>query len=214
MNLKTVSIILGIVSLAAISFGQGQRGGMYGGALTNPQMLLQRDDVRTDLQLTDDQKSKLFDMSQSIRDRFTDLFRTIGSDPEARKKGIENIVKKITEDVNKILTTGQQARLREIFIQVAGNTSASSADVQKDLALTAAQKSSIADLMDRQGKATRSVFEKVQSGELQREDIAEIQKKNAKILDDEIGKLLTKVQKDKLKTLGGKVFVPSDPGAG
>ena len=113
------------------------------------------------------------------------------------------------------MTSGQRTRLREIAIQVNGFSAASQPDVQKDLGLTETQKSKIADLMTRMQKAGRDAWQKVQSGEIQMADMQETQKKNQKILNDEIGKILTQAQKDKFKTLAGKTFVPTpEPGSG
>ena len=211
MNLKAAFIILSVAAFAAITPAWGQGAG----GSTNPAMLLRRDDVRADLQITDDQKSKLYDLEQGLRDRFSEAMRTAGQDPETRRKAFENIGKKIVEEVNQILTSCQRTRLREIAIQVNGFSAASQPDVQKDLGLTETQKSKIADLMTRMQKAGRDAWQKVQSGEIQMADMQETQKKNQKILNDEIGKILTQAQKDKFKTLAGKTFVPTpEPGSG
>ena len=215
MNLKSVFVILTISALVAFAPAQQQgMRGAFGNPAQNPSILLRRDDVKTDLQLTDDQKSKLFDLEQGLRDRFSEVFRNGGSDPETRQKAIENIVKKIIEDVNKILTTGQLKRLKEIAIQVAGNSSAALPEIQKELSITADQKTKIADLMTRQAKATSEAVERMRNGEIQSADVQEAVQKNQKILNEEIGKLLTQAQRDKLKTLGGKTFVPAETSSG
>jgi len=210
MNLKTAFVILVVGALASVSAGQGYRAFMNVDIASHPERLLQRDDVRTDLQLTDDQKSKLFDMSQGLADRFREVFRSVGNDPDARQKAIANITKKIVEEVNQILTPGQQTRLKEVAIQVAGFSCVTIPEIQKSLALTSDQKSKIDDLAARQKKATGEATAKLQTGEIQMADLPEIVKKNTKVLNDEIGKVLTQAQKDKLKTLGGKTFVPKD----
>jgi len=214
MNLRAAFIILSVAALAAVSpvWGQGMRGGA---GSTNPAVLLQRDDVRGDLQITDDQKSKLFDLQEGLRARFQEVFRTAGDDQDARRKAFENIGKKITEEVNQILTAGQQIRLKEIAIQLFGFSVAEQPDVQKSLNATDEQKSKIKDLKDRMDKATRELWQKVGAGEIQIADVQDTMKKNQKILNDEIGKILTQTQKDKFKSLGGKPFVPApEPGAG
>lgn len=183
-----------------------------GNPAANPAFLLTRDDVRADLQVTDDQKSKLFDLQQGLRQRFTEAFRQANGDEKARSLAIANILTKVSEDANAILTPGQQKRLKEIAIQLSGFASAAVADVQKTLAISDAQKSKIADLMSRQDVATRSAWQKLRDGEIQYADVQDTIKKNQKVLNDEIGKILTQPQKDKLKTLEGKKFVPTpDP---
>ena len=86
MNLKAAFIILSVAAFAAITPAWGQGAG----GSTNPAMLLRRDDVRADLQITDDQKSKLYDLEQGLRDRFSEAMRTAGQDPETRRKAFEN----------------------------------------------------------------------------------------------------------------------------
>ena len=216
MNLKTTFIILSVAALATVStaWGQGFRGGS--GGSTNPAMLLTRDDVRADLQITDDQKAKLYDLQEGLRARFTEAFQTADTDPEARKKAMENIGKKIVEEVNGILTTNQQTRLKEIAIQLSGFAVLSTQmDLQKAVSITDDQKAKIADLKTRMDKASGDAWTKVRSGEIQWTDAIETGKKNLKILTDEIGKLLTPAQKEKFKSLAGKPFVPApEPGAG
>jgi Spy/CpxP family protein refolding chaperone len=215
MNLKSVIAILSVAALATVSFGQGMRGGAMGNPAAMPQILLQREDVRTELQLTDEQKSKLFDMQSGIRQRFTEAARQPYDDDKARRKAFENIGKKIIEEVNAILTPGQLTRLKEVAIQVAGFSSAVVPDIQKSLSITDSQKNKITDLTTRQDAATAAAWQKLRDGEIQFADVQDTTKKNQKILNDEIGKILTPAQKDKLKTLGGKTFVPApDPAAG
>ncbi len=215
MNLKKATTILSVVFLATVSsaWGQGMRGGA--GAGSNPAMLLQRDDVRADLQITDEQKSKLFDLQEGLKARFTEAFQTAGDDAEARKKAMENIGKKIVEEVNQILTAAQQTRLKEIAVQLFGYSVVTQPDFQKSLTLTDDEKSKIADLKSRMDKATAAAWAKVRTGEIQFPDALDTMKKNQKILNDEIAKILTQAQKDKFKALGGKTFVPApEPGSG
>ena len=214
MNLKSIIVLLSVACLMANSFAQGMRG-MMGNPAANPAILLQREDVRSDLQVTDDQKAKLYDLQQGLAARFMEAGRISADDPEARKKAFENIGKKIVEEVNAILTTTQQTRLKEIAIQLSSFASAAVADIQKSLSITDTQKSKIADLMTAQGKATAAAWEKLRGGEIQFADVQETMKKNQKILNEEIGKILTAAQKAKLKTLSGKPFVPTpEPGTG
>ena len=215
MNLKAAFIILSVVltGIVTSAHGQGFRGA--GNPAENPAMLLQRDDVRGDLQITDEQKAKLYDLQQGLSSRFREAMQAGGDDPEVRRKAFENIGKKIAEEVNAILTVAQQTRLKEIAIQLAGFSSATIAEVQKGLAVTDEQKTKISDLVTRMKKASAEAWEKVRAGEIQFPDALDTMKKNQKVLNIEIGKILTQAQKDKLKTLGGKAFVETpEPTAG
>jgi len=216
MNLKVILVMVGVAAISAASFGQGFRGGFGGPGGGSPTMMLMRDDVKTELKLTDEQKAKLQEIQDSTRQQFMDLFQGggFGQDREAMRKAMEPIIKKSTDQTNQVLTADQQKRLKEIWIQMSGNSTVMNADVQKDLGLTADQKAKIDDLNKRQQAANQEVMEKVRSGEIQREDVRDIMTKNTKVLNDEIGKVLTQAQKDKLKDMGGKPFVATDPAPG
>ncbi|HEY3783528.1 MAG TPA: hypothetical protein VGL56_20790 [Fimbriimonadaceae bacterium] len=112
----------------------------------------------------------------------------------------------LKEKVNKILTSDQQKRLEGIFIQVAGNGSIMDSTVQSDLGITSDQKAQIDDLNTKQRAANRSVFEKVQSGEIEQDQVRTIMQKNRTAMNDALGKVLTDDQKAKMKTLAGKTF--------
>ncbi len=185
-----------------------------GNPITHPDTLLQRDDVRTDLQLTDDQKAKLYDVTQGVQERVYEARRATRGDPDAQHAAFENIFKKVEEDVNAILTPGQKTRLREIAVQLAGFSSAAADDVQKKLSITDSQKAKITDLLQRQEKATRDLWTKLEDGEIQFQDVSDGLKKNQQILTEMIGKILTSKQKDQIKKLGGRKFVPTDPDSG
>jgi len=216
MNLKVIIAMVGVAALSAVSMGQGFRGGgmMMGGG-GNATFNLRRNDVKEDLKLTDDQKAKLQEIQDGMRQKFMDAFQAAGDDQAARTKAMTTLMKEVTDQINKILTDDQQKRLKEISIQLGGNAVVMQPDIQKDLGFTDDQKAKIKDLGDRQQAANREVFQKMQNGEITREDIPEIMKKNTKVLNDEIDKILTQAQKDKLKSMAGKPFVQTDqPGGG
>ena len=214
MKLKLILVMVGVAALTAASFGQGFRGGMMMGGPGggNPTMMLMRDDVKADLKLTDDQKAKLQEIQDSTRQQMTDLFSGggAGGDRDAMRKAMEPIMKKATEDINKVLTADQQKRLKEIWIQVSGSMVVMNADIKKDLGITDDQKTKLDELNKRQQAANQSIMQKMRDGEIQREDLADIFKKNQKVMSDEIGKILTQEQKDKLKAMGGKPFVAAE----
>lgn len=218
-------LLFGIAILAIAVMSQAQRGGfMMGGAQGgNPVMLLNRDDVKKDLALTDDQVTKLGALTDqnAMRDRFMKAMQDAGvsfedmRSDEGRKK-MQPILEKIQADMKKeldsILTPAQSKRLGEINIQMSGNRAILQKDVAKALNLTDDQNAKIADLQKKQGDAMRGLFQKVQDGELTREDMQDKMKKNNEIFDTELGKILTDKQKAQLKEMGGKPFEKKDDG--
>jgi Spy/CpxP family protein refolding chaperone len=166
-------------------------------------MLLTRPDVQKELNLTDDQKTKLTAMQQKLMSDFMDLRQNSNGDREAMQAGFKKLGEQAQKDAAAILTKDQMARLKEVNIQLAGFGAAAWADVQKDLGLTADQIAKIKDLQAKQQEANRGLF---QNQDMTMEEKQEAFKKNGDALNVEIGKVLTEPQKAKLKTMGGKEF--------
>ena len=214
-------LLFGIAILAIAVMSQAQRGFGFGGG-GGAGMLLQRDDVKKDLVLTDDQTEKLAALNDrdAMMANFQAAMKEAGiSDfsemrtPEGQKKMapvMEKMQAEMKKKIDAILTPAQSKRLDEINIQFNGNRSVSQKDVAKALGITEEQTKAIADLNKKQGAAMQGLFQQVQSGELTREDMQDKMKKNNEILDAEIGKLLTEAQKAKLKEMGGKKFERKD----
>ncbi len=213
MNLKKIILIGVVMALATVSMAQGR--GFRGMGGNNPMFLLGRQDVQADLQLTDEQKAKLQELRQTSRQMFMDAMQSAGDDQEARQKAMQEVGKKLTDEVNKIITADQQKRLKEIGIQLNGSAAlVDNKELQDQIGLTDDQKTKIKDLAAQQQAANRAIFEKVQSGELTREDAGPAFQKNQQALKGEIEKVLTEDQKAKLKAAGGKTFTATDNGGG
>jgi hypothetical protein len=220
--MKMVAVSATIL-IAALSFGQGQgqgrgqgrwgRGGMNNSvSLTR---LLQRSDVQADLALTDDEKIKIQALRPARGNRGGGggaggaggggAQRTIPTAEEMAARQAEE-----RKTVADILTPDQLKRLDEIRIQISGDRAVLIPEVQTALALTEDQKTKIRDLNSKYRDATQSLMEKMRSGEISREDFGPKVTANTNVLGEELRKLLTAAQADKLKSLGGKPF-KADP---
>ena len=82
-----------------------------------------------------------------------------GGDPEAMRKMFEEARAKRLEQVKKILSADQYSRLKGIEIQLSGNAAILDPEIQKDLALTDAQKTKIKTLQKQQSDAMRSAMD-------------------------------------------------------
>lgn len=211
-------LILGMAILAIAVMSQAQRGfggGMMGGGSA---ALLGREDVKSDLKLTDEQKDKLAALMptgdrEAMMAMFQEIMKEAGvadfqemQTAEGQKKMAPVMAKRAIEMKKKmdvILTPEQNKRLAEINVQFYGNRVATQPDVAKVLGLTEDQTKGIADLNKKQGEAMRGLFQKVRDGELTMEDVADKRKKNDEILNSEIGKLLTDKQKAQLVEMAG-----------
>ena len=214
-------LLFGIVILAIAVMSQAQRGFGFGGG-GGVAMLLGREDVKADLALTSDQSDKLTALNdrdammaafqQAMKDAGISDFSEMRT-PEGQKK-MAPVMEKMQADMRKkidaILTPDQSKRLDQINIQFNGNRSVMAKEVAKAIGLTDDQSKAITELQKKQREAMSGLFQKVQNGEMTREDVDAARKKNDEILDSEIGKVLTEPQKAKLKEMGGKKFERKD----
>ena len=221
--MKLKNIILMATAAVLVCSAMAQGGGQRRGGFRNqgdPLQLTSREDVQKDLNLTEDQKTKLSELrdksQQKSREAFTAARDSAGDDREAMMKAMQTIMAKMSEENAKeiatILTADQVKRLKEISIQFVGiSIVASNKEIQKDLSITDDQLAKIKDLQTRQQAAMREAMQNAQGDQAA---IQEARTKNDKILVDEINKVLTDAQKAKLKDMSGKTFTRVDPPAG
>lgn len=167
-----------------------------------------RSDVSKELKLTDDQKSKLLAWNQAQMEAMRGTFQPGGQPPsqeemQAMAKKRSEAEAKITKEV---LDETQTKRLRELWVQRTGNAIIMNADIQKELGITDDQKKKAADLQRKQGEANQSIMQKARDGEIEFSEVRDLMAKNTKALNDELGKILTKEQADRLKAMGGAPF--------
>jgi hypothetical protein len=232
----TAVLVCASLTLAQGGGGRGQgRGGARGTQMGEAQLLM-RKDVQKDLGLSEDQVTKLTDWSEKQRanrgqggngggngggnrgnggnggggnrgnggGQLTDEQRA-----EMAKRAAERR-EATRKELLTIISEAQLKRVDEIALQLQGNMAVMQAEVQKALALKEDQIEKIKDLQKRQQEANRTLFEKIQSQEITREDMQASMQKNNEIMKTEIGKILTSDQSAKLKAMQGKPFV-ADP---
>lgn len=219
----TTVVISALLALSAVSFAQGggRGGGRMGGMMMQgggPANLINREDVQADLKVTAEQKSKLTALQDKQRQEMQAAFeemRNGGSfDQDAMREMMTKRAKQSEKDVNAILTTDQAKRLKEIWVQISGNSVITNEDMQKELGMTDEQKKKVKDLQAKQQEATTALMEKMRNGEIDREEIQGIFKKNTETFNKEVGKILTDAQNAKLKEMGGKPFKAAEKTGG
>jgi Spy/CpxP family protein refolding chaperone len=213
MNIKKFILTIAIVGIVGSSFaqggGQGRRGGfgMMGRGGGGVAQLLQREEVQTELKLTDDQKTKLSGLQQKMMEKMREMFQ--GGERPSQEK-MRELFTKAAEDTQKevdtILTPEQSKRLKELGVQRAGNMAVLNPVTAKELGLTEEQNAKIKTLQTKQGEANQAIGEKMRNGELEGREGFEKMQANQKVFDEELGKILTDAQKTKLKEMGGKPF--------
>jgi len=225
--IKRILVAVAFATLSGASFAQGFGGGgqrgmmrMFQGGPFAAAMLLRRDDVQAELKLDDTQKGKLNAVQAGSRQRFQGAFTGFqpGGDQEEMQKQMQAKMQLVMTDILKdtmaVLTEPQQKRLKELGIQAEGSRAVLQDAVSKEIVLTDAQKAKLDELQRLQEEANAGLFEKLGSGELDRESLGAAMVKNTKIMDESILKLLTDKQKAKLKELGGETFTFKDPKPG
>jgi hypothetical protein len=210
MKLNRLAIIVAVAALACSALAQGGGGQRRGGGRGNPYAptsLVRLEEVQKELNITDDQKTKLADLQASVQTKMTDLAASANGDRTAMTEGRAKINADAAKALGDILQPEQMKRLRELQIQWSGKSIlATDKELQSTLSITDEQKTKIAELIAKQQAANQ---EASQGGD--RQAAAEARTKNAKILEDEIDKVLTDAQKTKLKELGGKELAKPAP---
>ncbi len=211
MKLKSIWIIgVALSALAAQAPAQRMMFGGGGGGGT-PSMLLQRDDVGKEINLSDDQKTRLHalrdDMQQSMREKFQAAFSSgERPSPEAMQTMVRDMLKDVDEKVAKILDEKQAKRLKELWLQHEGGSVLTNEGVQKDLGFTAAQTAAAKDLQQKQGESMQELMGRMQNQEIEREEAMKIMQKNNDLLKSALLKLLSTTQQSKFKEMQGAPF--------
>jgi len=217
---KKIIALLAILTIATGSvMAQGQRGRRGFGQPYALSTLINRDDVKETLKLSDEQKAKLQDVMQKAMDRGREAFQGLGitdfrnmtdEDRKRMTKVFTTVGNETVKDIMGVLNADQLKRIKEISIQHEGNGAAADPVFQADLGITDDQKAKIADLQQKMMSAAAELGQKVRDGEMERDAMQEAMKKNQDTLNIEIGKILTEDQKTKIKSMSGAPFEIKD----
>ncbi len=207
-------------------FGQGRGGGM------TPMTLLMRGDVRKDLELSEEQISKVEALQpQRGQGGAGGGQRGQGGGQggggqrqgggqggqmtDEQRAAMQEAARKRAEEqkaaIAGILSPAQVTRLAEIGYQLQGNMAILQPDTQKALGLDEKQIAAIKDLQSKQQEANQALFQKMRDQELTREELTEKMTKNTDIMKAELGKILKAEQAAKLKAMGGTKPFVADP---
>lgn len=221
MKLNKLALVVALAALVCSAMAQGGAGGRRGGqrgAGGNPyapMALVAREEVQKELNLTDDQKTKLTDLRASVRTKGQEARQSAGQDRAAQTEAMAKINADAQKSLAEILTPDQLKRVKELQVQWTGPSIVlSDKEVQATLGITDDQKTKLTDLQARERTANTELQQKVRSQEIDQTQARETRTKNAKILEDEIGKVLTDAQKSKLAEMGGKPLPKPAPAAG
>lgn len=210
MKVSKLALIVAIAALACGALAQGGGGGRQRGGRGNPyapMTLVNREEVQKEIAITDDQKAKIAELRTSVQTKMADVRSSANGDRQAMTEGMAKVNADALKSLGDILKPEQMKRLRELQIQWTGKSIvASDKEVQTELGITDDQKTKLTDLVAKERAANQ---EAAQGGD--RQAAAEARTKNAKILEDEIDKVLTDAQRAKLKEMGGKEMAKPAP---
>jgi hypothetical protein len=215
--MKKAIVIVAMAALACASFAQGggEQGGrrmgmMRGGMMAPMSMLVNRADVQKELGISVEQRSKLRELQDKMQEERRAQFENMRGggppDPEAMRKMFTEMEAKSNQALSEVLSPEQLKRLKELSLQRSGMRALMNPNVQKELGLSAGQIAKIDELQTKQRDAMQAVMEKMRNGEIEREELRDLFEKNNRIMDDELGKLLTDAQRAKLDEMKGKPF--------
>jgi Spy/CpxP family protein refolding chaperone len=191
--LRTALVVGMIVVMASAASAQqqppqrgqrGQPGGGFGGfggfggggavGLTYL-ALLRNETVQKDLELVDDQKTKLAGVNEQLQAKIRESFQGAGgfgrrgdqqqSEEERekaraeREKRNQELTKEIKAKIGEVLLPHQMERLDEIALQVRGTAALEDPEIAKELGITDEQKAQFAKVREEGGQKMRELFQ-------------------------------------------------------
>lgn len=196
--------------------GRGGFGGGFGGFGGATVGLLLRDSNAEELKLTDEQKTKIREISDKLREdtRIRDLFGKMRPDsPEEERNAAMAEMAKINAEqrtqsdaeLKKLLSPEQFTRYRQMALQSRGVGALADSDVSGDLKLSDEQVAKLKAIGEESSKRTRELMDKMREqgfgrgGEDMRAKFDEIRKE----IDDKRLAVLTDAQRTQWTTLKG-----------
>ena len=191
--MKKGLIILTLISLLSIgAFAQGEESYFYGGQQEN----VMKKNLEKNLNLTQDQKTKL----KALREETKDKIKALSSEDQTREEFIQNL-QSIKNDqkseLNEILTPAQQKMVESKEAAVQRRRE----DFEKKLNLTDEQKSQISSIRD-------EYYQKMRALDTEELTDAQHKKEIAKLMKEEVqarNEVLTTQQKSFLRSERNKM---------
>ncbi|GBC91853.1 hypothetical protein HRbin15_00312 [bacterium HR15] len=209
--MQTKWLWLGVVALVLSSFAlaqqperprrQGQPG--FGGRMMGANlsaMLLMREDVQKELNLSQTQKAKLEQMREEMMQAMQEL-RNLP--PEQRRERMQELRQKY--DPASVLTDAQRKRMRELELQWQGPFALNNPEIAKQVGLTEEQQAKIRGIIQETFQSMRGQFQPGQPPGQPGERMQEFQKAREQA-ERKILEVLTPAQREKWQQLLGKPF--------
>jgi Spy/CpxP family protein refolding chaperone len=185
--------------------GRGGFGGRFGGGrgfeMSALQLAAQAEEVQAALNLTGDQKDKIEEINDQLREDRRDLWEP-GSGDDYPGEEMEKLTNEANAKLADVLDDGQKKRLMGIQIQVNGASTLFDDAVAKELGVTEDQKSQLSDVRDSNREATMEALR--DSEDLSREERMEKFQELRTEGDKKLLAVLTSDQQSQYESLKGE----------
>lgn len=195
---------------------------------TDPLELLQSDQVKQELKITDEQAGKIQQVSQNFRQELKQTYSGLnlsGLPPEQQSQKLQEVSGQVQQDIDqtrqeigKVLTPEQVNRFKQISLQIYGFGVLNSDQFTQDLKLTADQEKQLNDLRQQVVEKMRASWEVPPTDAQKRTEVIDANRKRMEQIlqqsNEEALAVLTPEQKKTLDTLKGEKFnftPPSPP---
>jgi hypothetical protein len=192
---------------------------------SDPVQLIQSEQVKKELGLTDEQIGKIKSMESELRAKLAAKEASLqlkGLDPKAKEeklktaaKEIDDLTKESRAQAGQILKPEQIKRMKEIMLQIYGWSVLTRNDYKDELKLTDAQNKQLDTIQEQMGQQMRAGWQ-IPSGEKAAETTSGNRKRMEQIMktsNTQALAVLTPAQKTQLETLKGKKFEFAPPKA-
>lgn len=146
-------LALAVAMVSVAQAQQRQRGRGFGGGGA---FLLQNEGVQKELNISDDQKTKLREAMEKVREDNKDI---IAKGRDMTREDFEKLGKASNEAIAKVLDDKQMKRFRQIQLQAQGPGAFMIPDVQSKLKLSDDQKGKIRKINEESGEKMRELFQ-------------------------------------------------------
>ena len=160
----------------------------------------QLDEVQQELKLNDEQKQKVVELNEQLREDIQTVFQDAGGDRAKMREGIAKLYGKVTEKLDKELEETQRKRSHELYIQLNGPIALQGDVVAEPLKLTNNQKEDIRQALD----DSRAEFRSAGLGEMEEGEAAKKIDELLKTRDAKLLAILTDEQRAEFDKMKGK----------
>jgi Spy/CpxP family protein refolding chaperone len=211
--------LLAMLAATAMAQGQGQRGGPggRGGMGMGGPMILGAQAVQEELKLTEEQKGKVQEMVEGLREEMMGLREKMADVAQEERfakmrEFMEETNAKARKELTSLLKPEQMKRFEQVELQARGLQAFADAKVQEALKVTAEQKEKLEGLMTEVNEKRRTIMEDAQ-GDFQAAmgKFRELQNSTR----EKVMAMMTEDQKKSWKDMTGEPFeMPMGPGVG